>query len=59
MQWLRDVHLPALDTKFHSAIINGNEDAPDTIAVYPDSDPLYTDTPVTFVLNTDGDYVSD
>jgi len=43
MQWLRDVHLPRLSKKFKSAILYGNEDYPDEIAVFEKRNPLYTD----------------
>ena len=57
MRWLRDVHLPKLPSRFKSAVLAGNEDAPDRIDVYSRREPLITDTPVTFVQNKHGVYV--
>ena len=52
MQWLADAHLTDLNISWkpRSAIINGNEDCPDTIELYPRKDPLYTDLPLRGVL---------
>jgi len=46
MQWLKDVHVHNLPDNARSAVITGNEDAPDSIAVYDSVEPLYTDTPI-------------
>ena len=56
MEWLRDVHLKGLGSEYQSAIINGNEDCPDTIEVYLNRAPLYTDEPIVFTLTPDGGY---
>jgi hypothetical protein len=49
MGWLRDVHLPGLSKKFHSALIFGNEDSPDRIQVYHLENPNVYDQPVIYV----------
>lgn len=46
MQWLKDVHVHNLPDNARSAVITGNEDAPDSIAVYDSVEPLVTDTPI-------------
>ena len=46
MQWLKDVHVRILPDNARSAIIFGNEDAPDSIEVYDSAQPLVTDTPI-------------
>ncbi len=46
MQWLREVHWPTLPPEYKSALITGNEDAPEAIAAFVDVDPLITDTPL-------------
>jgi hypothetical protein len=46
MQWLKDVHVRILPDNARSAIIFGNEDAPDSIEVYDSVQPLVTDTPI-------------
>lgn len=48
MEWLADVHTKDLKINWvpRSAIIIGNEDAPDEIRLYPRRDPLVTDTPL-------------
>jgi hypothetical protein len=48
MEWLADVHIKDLKINWtpRSAIIIGNEDAPDEIRLYPRRDPLVTDTPL-------------
>ena len=43
MQWLRDVHLPALPARFHSAILFDNQDWPTKIEVYEKKAPLVSD----------------
>lgn len=43
MRWLRDVHLPKLSAKYHSAVIYGNEDWPSLIVVYEKRNPDYND----------------
>ncbi len=48
MKWLRDVHLPKLETKYSSAIIEGNEDSPDAIIVYERANPLMVDLGVRY-----------
>ena len=49
MKWLRDVHLPRLSSKFHSALLFGNEDSPDQIHVYEAEDPEVYDQPKIYV----------
>lgn len=49
MSWLRSEHLPGLSDEFLSAIIEGNEDSPDSIEVYWAEDPTVADTPVIYV----------
>ena len=50
MEWLKDVHLPRLNLKkFKSAVVHGNEDAPDLIEVYEKRDPGVSDTPVKYI----------
>jgi len=56
MQWLRDVHLPGLPKKFHSAMLHGNEDGPTQIDVYESADPNYDDPVVTYVPDEEGVY---
>jgi hypothetical protein len=52
MQWLKDVHVHNMPDNARSAIITGNEDAPDSIAVYDSTEPLVTDTPILYVEST-------
>ena len=52
MQWLKDVHVHNLPDNARSAVITGNEDAPDSIAVYDSTEPLVTDTPILYVEST-------
>ena len=56
MKWLRDVHLPRLQAKYKSAIIYGNEDAPDRIEVYAARAPVVTDEPLVFEPDDEGVY---
>ncbi len=49
MQWLRDVHLRRLPSKYKSAVILGNEDCPDEIQVYARRDPKITDKPLVYI----------
>ena len=50
MQWLKDVHIPNLNLrKFKSAMVHGNEDAPDLIEVFEKRDPNVSDTPVQYI----------
>ena len=53
MQWLRDVHLPGLNPRFKSAIIEGNEDAPDWIAVFEKRMPDILDNPYLYKSGDD------
>ena len=48
MQWLKDVHVHNMPDTARSAVIVGNEDAPDSIAVYDSVEPLYTDVPILY-----------
>ena len=52
MRWLADVHLADLNISWkpRSAVIDGNEDCPESIELYPRKDPLYTDLPLRGVL---------
>ena len=52
MQWLKDVHVHNMPDNARSALIIGNEDAPDSIAVYDSTEPLVTDTPILCVEST-------
>lgn len=55
VRWLRETHLaapnlhnlkPADLPTFESALLTGNEDCPDAIALYADREPLFHDSPV-------------
>jgi hypothetical protein len=46
MQWLKDVHIPSLPDDARSAIIIGNEDAPDSVEVYDSVNPHIKDRPI-------------
>lgn len=49
MQWLRDVHLPKLSLKkFKSAMIYGNSDCPEKVALYRSANPGVKASPVVF-----------
>lgn len=51
-QWLVKTHLGnRTDLKFGSFILYGNEDAPDSVDLFADTDPLVTDEPhrITFL----------
>jgi hypothetical protein len=52
MQWLKDVHVHNMPDTARSAVITGNEDAPDSIAVYDSVEPLYTDVPILMIGDT-------
>ena len=54
MQWLRDVHIPNLAKKYKSAVIVGNEDAPERIEVFEDEDPDYDDDRLVYRPDEDG-----
>lgn len=46
--WLRKVHLGGRDDiKFESFVLYGSEDAPDSVDLYADKEPLVTDEPHT------------
>ncbi len=45
MRWLRETLLPQMEYRFHSALVIGNEDAPEEILLFVNQDPLYTDDP--------------
>lgn len=51
MQWIRDVHITNFVGK--SAIIFGNEDCPEYIAIYPTSDPDIYEVPQIWVRKED------
>lgn len=53
MEWLRDVHLPDLPNEYQSAIIYGNEDAPDRIDVFMAREPTIDDVAVVFKPDED------
>ena len=50
LAWLRDVHVGDIKIKFESAIIHGNEDAPEKIELYAAVEPLVTDLPVAIII---------
>jgi hypothetical protein len=54
MGWLRDVHLPTLPLQFESAVIYGNEDAPDRIDAYLDRDPAHDDQYLRYIAKGSG-----
>ena len=61
MKWLRDVHLSRVVDgeplpQYESAVIVGNEDAPDEIRCYMSSDPLYLDPYDVIKPNDDGTF---
>lgn len=56
MTWLRDVHLPALPSKYKSALIIGNEDWPNRIVVYESANPRYDDPGVTYTPDENGKF---
>lgn len=59
MAWLKEVHIPDMP-EAHSAILEGNEDAPDKVILYTDQSPLYNDTPAaTYVSNEEGNLVKE
>ena len=45
MNWLREVHLPKLAAEYQSAVMYGNEDAPEQIECYLAAEPEVTDWP--------------
>ena len=54
ISWLKENHLQDLEYEnFNSAIIYGNEDSPEKIELFEKLEPLYTDTPTTFILKDD------
>jgi hypothetical protein len=49
MEWLREEHIPDLDIeKYHSAIVEGNEDYPVRVDVYESPQPTINDIPVSY-----------
>lgn len=49
MEWLRETHMPDLDIeKYHSAVVEGNEDYPVRVDVYESAAPTLHDTPVSY-----------
>lgn len=59
LAWLLDTHLKDVgDTPvFRSAIVFGNEDCPQEIALYSSHMPLVSEFPIARYLYTDGAYV--
>lgn len=41
--WLASTHLKGINVAFESFVLVGNEDSPDAVYLYPDTDPLVTD----------------
>ncbi|KKN28149.1 hypothetical protein LCGC14_0857150 [marine sediment metagenome] len=56
MQWLRDVHLPGLDVKYRSAVIEGHESSPHRVTVFERRKPLIIDEGLVFYLSEE-DYI--
>lgn len=56
MQWLRDVYLPDLDTKFKAAVLD-DETVTESITVYEAVDPLITDIGVTYKADSNDVFV--
>ncbi len=59
MKWLRDVHLPGLPAKYKSAVLHGNEDAPDRIEIYERRAPLVSEEAVVFEPDPRDDLVGE
>lgn len=49
IQWLKDVHVGE-KIQFESAIVYGNEDAPDKIELFTAMEPDYRDMPCCIIL---------
>lgn len=57
LEWLRETHLRNVHStlpipEFHSFVLTGNEDCPQSIRLYVQRHPRYTDSPIAvYVLN--------
>lgn len=53
IRWLKDTHLKGIKVPtFKSAVLHGNEDAPERIDLYNKRDPLHTDRPILVVTRS-------
>lgn len=55
IEWLRDVHIPNLPANIRSAIVYGNEDAPDRVEVYERAEPVVSDVPIVYEADQRGE----